>query len=190
MLDLKYKTSMDWVSTVIDSFDSFLLDHAACERKASAMAMSMVAHYPDKKLLLDSMMDLAIEELQHFRAVVKLIINKNLVLLPDIKDNYINQLRKRLRPKPEDYFMDRLILAGIIEARGYERFSLIAKYHPDVQMQEFYESIACSEDRHQDLFIDLAKHYFDHIVVSQRQEELLIIEAEIVSKLPIKALLH
>ena len=44
-------------------FDAFLLDHAACERKASAMAMSMVSHYPDKPDLVMAMADLAIEEL-------------------------------------------------------------------------------------------------------------------------------
>lgn len=190
MLDLKYKTSMDWVEAVLANFDSFLLDHAACERKASAMAMSMVAHYPDKTLVLDSMMDLAIEELQHFRAVVKLITDRGLVLQPDTKDSYVNQLRKTLRPKPDDYFMDRLIVAGVIEARGYERFALIAQHHQDKTMQEFYDAIARSEDKHQDLFIELAKHYFDHKLVDARLEELLIIEGDIVSKLPIQAMLH
>lgn len=190
MLDLKYKTSHQWVDAVLNNFDNFLLDHAACERKASSMAMSMVAHYPDKILVIEAMIDLAIEELQHYKAVVKIIMNKNIALIPDTKDSYVNQLRKKLRSGSAEYFMDRLILAGIIEARGYERFSLIAQHHPDAVMQEFYDGIARSEDKHQDLFIDLAKHYFDENLVEKRLEELLIIEADIVRKLPINSVLH
>ena len=45
---LKVASAQDWLDTVLGSFDEFLLDHAANERKASAMAMSMVAHYPDR----------------------------------------------------------------------------------------------------------------------------------------------
>ena len=190
MLDLKYKTSVSWLEAVLSDFNSFLLDHAACERKASAMAMSMVAHYPNKRLVLDSMIDLAIEELQHFRAVVKLISDRGLVLLPDTKDSYVNDLRQKLRSHPEDYFLDRLLVAGVIEARGHERFSLIAEHHTDAEMKLFYDSIARSEDKHQDLFVDLAKHYFDPGLVDKRLDELLVIESNIVRKLPIKSALH
>ena len=37
-----------WLECVLANFDEFLIDHAANERKASTMAMSLVAHYPDK----------------------------------------------------------------------------------------------------------------------------------------------
>ena len=36
-------------------FDSFLLDHAAAEKKASGMAISMLSHYPDKVELVAAM---------------------------------------------------------------------------------------------------------------------------------------
>ena len=49
----------EWVEMVLSDFDHFLLDHAACERKASSMAMSLVAHYPDRKDLVESMVALA-----------------------------------------------------------------------------------------------------------------------------------
>jgi len=50
-----------WLSAVLSDFNAFLNDHAANERKASAMAMSMVTHYPDKPDVLTAMIDLALE---------------------------------------------------------------------------------------------------------------------------------
>ena len=42
-------------------FDRFLIDHAACERKASATAMSFVVRYPDRDRVLEPLIALAIE---------------------------------------------------------------------------------------------------------------------------------
>ena len=47
----------------MDDFDRFLLDHAAAEKKASGMALSMVSHYPDRTRLVAAMTDLAVEEM-------------------------------------------------------------------------------------------------------------------------------
>lgn len=33
-----------WLQCVLDNFNEFLIDHAANERKASSMALSLVAH--------------------------------------------------------------------------------------------------------------------------------------------------
>jgi len=38
---LKVPTPAGWIETVLKDFDSFLLDHASCERKASATAMTL-----------------------------------------------------------------------------------------------------------------------------------------------------
>ncbi len=65
-LPLAFATPADWVSVVMADFDHFLLDHASCERKASANAMSFVVRYPDRKALLEPMICLAKEELAHF----------------------------------------------------------------------------------------------------------------------------
>ncbi len=36
-LTLGYNTRAEWTATVLNDFDLFLADHAACERKASGM---------------------------------------------------------------------------------------------------------------------------------------------------------
>ncbi len=190
MYQLKVATDQQWVETVLGDFDRFLLDHASCEKKASSMAMTLVSHYPDKPQLVSALVELAIEELNHFKEVVKLIQDRNLQLAADEKDPYVTQLFKHTRKGSELYFMDRLILASIVEARGHERFGLIAEALPEGQLRQFYQAITKSEGRHLDLFITLAKTYFPHGEVDERAEQLLVIEADLVSSLPHRPCLH
>ncbi len=187
---LRSASSLDWVSTVLGNFDEFLLDHAANERKASSMAMSLVAHYPDKTYLLEAMVDLALEELNHFRQVVKLVNKRNLILAADEKDPYVNQLRKHIRRGTRHYFLDRLLSAAVIEARGAERFALIARNIGDDELTVFYSTLAKSEANHHLLFIDMAEYYFDAGIVSSRLDEWLSFEMEVLGQLPIRARLH
>ena len=187
---LQSASSPDWLNTVLDNFDEFLLDHAANERKASSMAMSLVAHYPDKTYLVEAMVDLALEELNHFRQVVRLVIKRKLILAPDEKDAYVNQLRKHIRRGTEHYFLDRLLSAAVIEARGAERFTLISRNIDDDELKVFYSTLAKSEANHHLLFVDMAECYFDVADVSSRLDEWLGFEAEVLGQLPIRARLH
>jgi tRNA-(ms[2]io[6]A)-hydroxylase len=136
------------------------------------------------------MIDLALEELSHFRAVVKLMHGRGLTLLPDEKDFYVNALRRTFRHGKAHYFMDRLLIAGIVEARGAERFGLIAEALPAGEMKRFYRSITRSEVEHQGLFLRLAENYFDSTEVRTRLDDLLEAEAAIVSELPVRIALH
>lgn len=171
-------------------FDRFLIDHAAAEKKASGMAMSMLSHYPDRPELVAAMIDLSIEELAHFKAVVRIMTKRGLMLAPDTKDAYVNNLRKCIRQGSDVYLLDRLLTAGVIEARGHERFSLVAQALKEGELKNFYQVIADSEAKHHELFIDLAHSYFDEQTVSQRLSEILDTEAEICASLPIQSALH
>ncbi len=89
------------------------------------MAMSLVAHYPDKKKLDSSMIDQAVEEINQFRQVMRLLEDRNLIVTADEKDPYVNEMRTHVRKGPEEYFLDRLLSGAVIEARGEERFRRI-----------------------------------------------------------------
>lgn len=190
MFELKYHTPIEWAHVAVKDFDAFLQDHAAAEKKASGMAMSMLSHYQDRKSLVKAMTDLALEELIHFKQVLKLMTKRNVMLANDQKDPYINQIRKVFRHGSDEFFMDRLLVAGVIEARGHERFSLIAEVLPEGKDKKFYEDIAKSEEKHKNLFVELALEYFDEVAVFKRLEEVLIAEAEICAALPFRAALH
>ena len=190
MFELKFHTPKAWADEVMKNFNAFLLDHAAAEKKASGMAMSMISHYPDRKSLVRAMTDLAIEELIHFKQVLKLINARDIQLGADEKDPYINKIRKVFRNGSDVFFMDRLLVAGVIEARGYERFSLVAEALPEGKDKDLYQMIAKSEEKHKNLFVELAYEYFDKADVDQRLEEILTIEADICASLPFRAALH
>ncbi|MEE3329134.1 MAG: tRNA-(ms[2]io[6]A)-hydroxylase [Myxococcota bacterium] len=190
MAKLKIPSSQVWLDAVMADFDAFLLDHAGCERKASAMALSLISHYPDRVVLVQEMMVLAREELEHFHQMLWLTQARGLVLLPAEKDLYVQTLRSETRRGSDAYFLDRLLVAGIIEMRGCERFGLVAEALDPGPLQLFYHEIARTESRHGGLFYRLARRYFDATEASQRQEQLLEREAQIIESLPVRPVVH
>jgi len=150
----------------------------------------MISHYPDRRELVEVMTDLAIEELTHYREVIKWLHARGSQLGVDIKDPYILAMRDTIRKGRDVFLLDRLITGGIIEARGAERFGLVAQALPDGQLKKFYQAITNSEKRHYNTFVDLAYLYFDRDTVEKRVDELLDIEAAICRALPIRAALH
>jgi tRNA-(ms[2]io[6]A)-hydroxylase len=190
MFELKYHTPFEWTEVVLADFDTFLQDHAAAEKKASGMAMSMLSHYPDKRKLVKAMADLALEEMIHFKEVLKILVERDVNLGDDKKDPYIKQIRALFRHGRDGFLMDRLLVGGVIEARGHERFSLVAQALPAGKEKEFYVAIAESEEKHKNLFVELAYEYFDKDDVDERLEELLIAEAKICKSIPFTAALH
>ena len=189
-IQLQAVSSQDWIDTVLNDFDRFLLDHAANEKKASATALHIAAHYPDKPDLVSAMIDLSIEELSHYRDVYRLIRDRQIPPAPDEKDLYINQIRGLIRKGRDHYFLDRLLTAAVVEARGQERFKAIAYAISDASLKGFYTAIYKSEDRHADLFLRLATQYCNPMTITDRLQELLTAEAQILNQLPIKAALH
>ena len=187
---LRVASSKEWREAVLGDFDAFLIDHAGCERKASATAMSLVSHYPDRRLLVQEMTKLAREELEHFHQMLWLLQARNLVLRRDDKDLYVQSLRREIRTGTADYFLDRLIVAGIVEARGCERFGQIADALEPGKLCDFYREIARQESQHHAVFYRLARQYFSSSEVDTRQAALLDRESEIIANLPVRPAVH
>ncbi|MGB1013032.1 MAG: tRNA-(ms[2]io[6]A)-hydroxylase [Nannocystaceae bacterium] len=190
MLQLHAATPSAWAETVLADFPAFLQDHAACERKASATALAFVVRYPDRTELHDPMIALAREELEHFHQVVRLMQTRGVPLVADRKDTYVVGMLKHVRGGRDPRLMDRLLVAGIVEARGCERFGLIAQAHPEPEMAAFYQEITKSEARHQGLFVRLARAFFPEKEVASRLTELLAHEAAVIEQLPMTPALH
>ena len=79
---------------------------------------------------------------------------------------------------------------ALTEARGCERFGLVAAALPDGRLKDFYRELARTEVRHQELYVDLAKTYFDDAAVVARLDELLAAEARVVAELPVRAAIY
>ncbi len=185
MLSLRVPTSQEWIDTVFSDFDSFLIEHAACERKASSTNLSFVVRYPDRKELIEPMIKMAREELEHFHLVYQVIEKRGLSLIPDTKDEYITFLLNCVRHGREERLLDRLLLSGVVEARGCERLGLIAKNIEEPELKELYQELTKCEARHHGQFIRLASNYFSEEVIQKRLDEFLDYEAEAIIKTPL-----
>ena len=155
--ELAYKTPSGWVEAVMKDFNSFLQDHADCERKASAMAMSFVAKCPDKTKIIPELIETALEELEHFQQVYQIMEKRGVALRKEMTvDKYIEDLMKCVRTTPEERLLDRILLASIIECRGAERFRMVEEALEDVELKKFYKILWTSEAKHGNIFVKMA----------------------------------
>jgi tRNA-(ms[2]io[6]A)-hydroxylase len=186
---VRSRTPPEWLDAVRADLGAFLQDHAACERKASATAMTLASHYRDKPELVRAMVDLACEELGHFRRVFEVIAARGGTLGADTKDLYVGHMLALVRRGPDEYLLDRLLVAGVVEARGCERFRVLAE-GLEGELGGLYREFATTEAGHAALFVRLARAYFPADAVHARLDELLEAEPGIVAKLPLRPALH
>ncbi len=188
--ELRVSTAPGWVKAVLRDFDAFLLDHANCERKASAFAMSLVAKYPDRTRLIGTLIDLAREELEHFRQVYALLEQRGLTLRRDEPDPYVQRLLAHARHGRDERLIDRMLISSVVETRGAERFRILAEKIDDEKLRTFYGRLWKSETRHAHQFAQLLVCEFEEDIVYPRLEELLEIEADILPTLKLRPALH
>ena len=119
--------------------------------------MSLISRFHDRKAIIEPMICLAKEELQHFHEVYRLISKRDLEFGYIEKDIYIKNLLKNVRTSREEHFLDRLICFALVEARSCEKFELLGKELKDEKMREFYARLAREEAGHYTIFIRLAK---------------------------------
>lgn len=172
-------------------FDSFLQDHADCERKASSMAMSLVAKYPNRTEIIPELIETGVEELEHFQMVYKIMEERGIQLRHKIpEDLYVKQLVQLCHSGRLERFMDRLLIASVVETRGAERFRLVAENLEVGDLQKFYKMLWVSEAKHGHIFVKMALHYFTEEQVYPRLQWWVDRESEVIQSLEIKAALH
>ncbi len=190
-LDLAVASKKEWLDAVMNDFPAFLQDHADCERKASAMAMSFVAKYPNRTEILPELIETAVEELEHFQQVYQLMESKGIQLQHSIgEDLYVKALIKQCHSGREERFLDRLLIASVLETRGAERFRMVAEALEDPELQKFYKMLWVSEAKHGHIFVKMALNYFPEEQVYSRLEWWVEKEAEAIEGLEIRAALH
>ncbi len=187
---LKSATPEAWVTPILEDFDTFLQDHANCERKASALAMSMVIKQPDREHIIPTMIAIAREELLHFEQVYGVMRRRGLKLVKDEPDPYVNALLADIRHGRDERFLDRLLTFSLVECRGAERFGILCQALTDPELARFYRALWGAEVRHGDQFVAMALEYFAPDVVYDRLHHLAEREAEIVRTLPWRPSLH
>lgn len=164
---LPCKTPEGWLSAAVRSLPVLMVDHANCEKKAAATAMSLMHRYTDNTALLNKMSRLAREELRHFEQVLKLMTRRGIAYESVTASRYAQGLREQVRKKDPHKLVDTLIVGALIEARSCERFAALAPY-VDAELSDFYVSLLKSESRHFLDYITLAKTLESPDVVTER----------------------
>ena len=183
ILKLQLPTDPLWVKNVVESnIEELLTDHAFCEQKAASNAITLIVQNPNLNDLVQEMALLVQEEMDHFKRVHDIILQRGFVLGRERKDNYVNELRKFIiiGGGREAQLIDRLLFSAMIEARSCERFKVLSENINDTYLSEFYHELMVSEATHYAMFIRLAKKYAVEIDVEKRWAEFLKYEAQVI----------
>ena len=174
MLGLKSRTDPAWADVALRDEVALLRDHAHLERKAAGHAITLIGQVPEFAAQLLAVVH---EELEHFERVSALLAKRGASLDTDRGNPYVQKLttasgKKRL--------IDRLLRMGLVEARSYERFTLLAEKATG-DLKQLYADLQESEAGHHALFVKLAYEKWPREMVRERWDELATAEAEIVA---------
>lgn len=152
---LPCETPQRWVESAIQDVPTLLIDHANCEKKAAATAMSLMHRHTEHPALLNKMSRLAREELRHFEQVIKIMERRGIEYTLVTASRYAAGLRDLVRKKDPGRLVDTLVVGALIEARSCERFAALMP-HLDEELGIFYASLLKSESRHFQDYLKLA----------------------------------
>ena len=195
MLGLKMATDPRWVNIVEKNIEEILIDHAFCEQKAASNAISIIVQYPQYPDLVDAMVEICKEEIEHFKMVHEKLKDRGFKLGFERKDPYVNDLSKYLKKNQNDgsrqgHFVKQMLFAAMIEARSCERFKILSEQLKDPDLKTFYRLLMESEARHYVTFLNFAKKYGGKIDVNQKWNDFLAFEAELMKKYGLNETIH
>lgn len=183
MLGLKLATDPRWVNIVEENIEEILSDHAWCEQKAATNAISLITLNSEKQDMVKVLLEIAQEELDHFKQVYELILKRGLEFGRERRDDYVNQLYKFCRKggSREQSLIDRLLFSAMVEARSCERFKVLSENIRDPELSQFYNELMISEANHYSVYIGFARKYSETINVNERWQEWLSFEEELIT---------
>lgn len=192
MLGLKLPTDQRWAELAEGNIEEILTDHAWCEQKAATNAIHLIINNSQYTDLVNAMMDIAQEEMLHFKMVHEKIKERGLKLGRERSDSYVNDLMQFVRRGHERHIVliDRLLFSAMIEARSCERFKLLSEKIKDEDLKKFYHELMISEAGHYTVFLGLARKYAMGEDVEKRWKDFLDYEAEVISRYGKKETMH
>jgi tRNA-(ms[2]io[6]A)-hydroxylase len=193
LLSLRSSTHPRWFEAAARNLPALLSDHLHCERKAAENALSLVRRYSADARAALALSRLAHEETSHVIQVAELLASRGLVLRPDAPNRYARGLLAELRPREPAHRIDALLVAALIEARSHERLGLLERGFAaagDARLSAFYRALSTAEERHAEIYVELAEEVAPPGAVADRLETLALREAEILADLPFGPRVH
>jgi len=182
MLSLQSASDARWLAQVDVHLDDILIDHAHCEKKAAGVAMNLLFSYVDHVPLARAMTEIVNEELEHFQRVLDLLERRGIRFRKLSPSSYGQRLHALVRKEEPARAIDRLLVAGLIEARSCERFALLRDHLADAELKEFYGGLFESEARHHATYVRLACDVAPEETVRERLHWLAAEEAAIITR--------
>ena len=190
---LKSSTHPRWFEVATAGLPALLSDHLHCERKAAENALSLLRRYPTDAFASLALSRLAHEETSHVIQVSELMEARGMAPRADTPNLYARALLAQVRPREPGHHLDALLVAALIEARSHERLQLLERGFQaagDRALAGFYRALANAEDRHAEIFQELAARVAPADEVADRLDTLTLREAEILAALPFAPRVH
>lgn len=178
---LECPTPAAWVDAAGAQLDVLLLDHANCERKAAATAVSLLFRYDAVPELAPRMSRLAREELRHYEQVLDLLAARDIAVRPLSASRYAGGLRAGVRSGEPARLLDLLLVGALVEARSCERFAALIPVL-DEELARFYRRLLASEARHFEDYLQLARGVAGAEAVATRLLTLKALEADLITR--------
>lgn len=181
-----------WFAAATRDLHALLSDHLHCERKAAENALSLVRRYPHRGDSVDALGRLAHEETSHVVQVAGLIAERGWTPRTDLPNQYARALLAEVRGREPERLLDALLVAAFIEARSHERLGLLAQGFDATssQLASFYRALANAEERHAEIFLELAQPLVTAADFESRLTYFAAREAEILASLPHASRVH
>lgn len=190
---LRSSTHPRWFAASSADLLALLSDHMHCERKAAENALGLVRRYPHRGASVEALARLAHEETSHVVQVAALIAELGLTPRADTPNRYARALHAVVRGAEPGRLLDGLLVAAFIEARSHERLALLARgFAADgrERLAAFYRALAGAEERHAEIFLDLARPLVSTEDFEARLAELGEYETTVLAALPHGARVH
>jgi tRNA 2-(methylsulfanyl)-N6-isopentenyladenosine37 hydroxylase len=203
-----------WFTAASKDLRTLLSDHLHCERKAAENALSLVRRYPHRGASVDLLGRLAHEETSHVVQVAGLLARRGWSPRADQPNQYARALLAEVRGREPERLLDSLLVAAFIEARSHERLGLLARGFAaraaesigsaplaaavgtvdppgtDDELAAFYRALATAEERHAEIFLDLAVPLVSPGDLTARLAYFTQREVEILASLPHVSRVH
>ena len=190
MLLFREKVPADWLPKVLANLDAVLVDHAHLERKAATTAINLEKY---KQLFgrVHELNAIAIEELQHFELVLRLLARRGVAFGQPMRSPWISGMMGTLRTGVEQQVIDHLIVCALIEGRSCEKFQVLAEAlrGRDAELADFYAGLVESEGNHYATYLLMARH-IDEAEADRRLDWYLDRDAELIRQPHALPILH
>lgn len=190
MLLWREKLPATWLPKVRANLGPVLVDHAHLERKAATSALNL-EKYVELHGRVSELNAIAIEELQHFEIVLRLLRERGIPFAGPQRSPWIAGMMGAVRKGRKFQVIDHLVVCALIEGRSCEKFQILAEGVRDLDpgLADFYASLVESEGNHYATYLIMARH-IDEPETERRLNYFLDLDAELIRQPNPHLILH